>query len=122
MKSDMIFCMGGYHGKAYPKNNPDLQFYIGENMRTNQIEDGYAYQKLRERANKEVKAILDKYLPNRILPDPEVEVVNFDTKALEIPVTTTNHVDEMTKAKIKQAIIEKGFKPEQLMFESGDDK
>ncbi|WP_174612997.1 hypothetical protein [Virgibacillus ihumii] len=118
----MIFCMGGYHGKAYPKNNPDLQFYIGENMRTNQIEDGYAYQKLRERANKEVKAILDKYLPNRILPDPEVEVVNFDTKALEIPVTTTNHVDEMTKAKIKQAIIEKGFKPEQLMFESGDDK
>ncbi|GAA0614421.1 hypothetical protein GCM10009001_34630 [Virgibacillus siamensis] len=114
------FLHGGYHGKAHPKNNPDLQFYIGQNSRTNQIEDEYAYQRLRKRANREVKMILDKYLPNRILPEPEVEVVNVDTHALEINVETRNVVDGQTKAKIKQAIIEKGFKPEQLMFGSND--
>lgn len=112
------FLHGGYHGKAHPKNNPDLQFYVGQNERLNRIEDGYTYQRLRERANQEVKAILNNYLPDRILPDPEVEVVDFDARSLEISVITSKVVDEQTREDIKQAIIEKGFKPDQLYFEA----
>ncbi|WP_077325589.1 hypothetical protein [Virgibacillus siamensis] len=110
------FLHGGYHGEAHLKNNPDFQFYIGQNQRTGQIEDGYAYQRLRERANKIVNAIVNRYLPTRLKPGPEVEITNFEQKALEINIVTEAAVDNQVKKKIKQAIIQSGFKPDQLMF------
>lgn len=51
-------------------------------------------------------------------PCPKVEVVDFDTKTLEINVVTKNPVNERTREKIVQAIIEKGFKPEEFIFET----
>ncbi|PAV29151.1 hypothetical protein CIL05_12170 [Virgibacillus profundi] len=107
-----------YHGKAHPKNNPDLQFHIGQNQRTGEIEDDYKFERIRLKANQEVSAILERYLPQRIKPASEIEVVAFDTKALEINVLTKKVVDAQTKEKIKQSIIEIGYLPEQLFFET----
>lgn len=96
--------------------------FILANSNTHIIEDSYEDELLQKRVNRDVKKILNKYLPNRIQPDPRVEIVDFNEKKLEVNVVTKNPVDEATRTKIKQAIIERGYKPNQLYFETKDDE
>ncbi|WLD92523.1 hypothetical protein [Alkalihalobacillus sp. AL-G] len=104
-----------YHGTAYVENNPEQRFHIGE-LRNAQIEDGYEYEKLHRKANKEIEAIIRTYLPE--YKRVGVELVGFKDRELEINVTISEVVSQQKKDKILKAIESKGYYTKQLFFQT----
>lgn len=53
-----------YHSYAHPKENPELSFYVGQNISTKEIEDGYDYQLWQKQAKDELDPIVEEIFPD----------------------------------------------------------
>src|SRR5690606_10147781 len=50
-----------YHAYAFPKDNVDLTFYVGQNPATKEIEDRYLTEIWQMQAEEELKLIMKEY-------------------------------------------------------------
>lgn len=78
-----------YHAYAHPEVESGMEFYVGQNTRTKEIEDGYADQKWQYQAWGEL--------------DPVIEKIFLDRKNHSIEIIPVNPDEENTKQNYKKA-------------------
>ncbi|MFD1039909.1 hypothetical protein ACFQ3N_16150 [Virgibacillus byunsanensis] len=54
-----------YYAYAYEKNHKDIEFYIGQNPRTNKIEDSFHSATWRYQARQELNSVIEEIYPDR---------------------------------------------------------
>ncbi|WP_108672341.1 hypothetical protein [Peribacillus acanthi] len=119
-----------YHAYAFPKNNPEFIFYVGQNTRTLEIEDAYHYELWNQQAKKEISPVIAEVYPNLInysvviqdfqapertnnqeLPDyKEMVVLGIDI-SVDIFISKENEEEELRKIySLLTALKDKGVK------------
>lgn len=73
-----------YHANAYAKSEPEIVFYIGENMGDKEISDGYNFENLREEATAEITGILEQHMHDYI--DVNIDVISTEGNKMEINI------------------------------------
>jgi hypothetical protein len=102
-----------YHAYAYEEGNPYLTFYVGQDNRTKEINDGFEYETMKDTAHKEVNKIIgDRMDYNKAF----VEIMDMKKKEIEVNVWTYEPVDPEIQTAIKTKIQEKGYVCDQLFF------
>lgn len=104
---------GAYHATAYEVSEPELLFYVGENIADKKISDAYDIEKITQAAQADVTAIIDMHLSKAKI---SVELISLQAKELEINVWTEYKVEESVKEKILEEIINNGYLTNQLIF------
>ncbi|HZK83531.1 MAG TPA: hypothetical protein VFC58_02420 [Desulfosporosinus sp.] len=119
------------HGKlfsanAYAINQPDICFYVGQNYKTKEIEDGYPFEMWQYQARKDLAPILEKFYPDinySVTISPindksifeESEIPNYinctmillGVSMTNFEVTDYNQLNEIKKAYLLLAILKK---------------
>lgn len=105
-----------YHARAYEQDQPDIRFYVGQDMRSKDIDDGYGYEMLRAEANEDITAMVQEHLPD--YEEVNVEVVSMETKELEINIWINNDPSADLKNALANEIESSEYTTDQLFFNS----
>ena len=103
-----------YHARAYELNHPDIQFYVGQNIRNEKITDGYEFENFKKKATEDITAIVQEYLPE--YTKVNVEVISTERKELEVNIWVNNDADDELKNRIKSEIESSEYTTNQLFF------
>ncbi|MFD1020931.1 hypothetical protein [Thalassobacillus hwangdonensis] len=91
-----------YHAKAYERENPELIFYVGQNISDQKITDSYDFEKMHVDAKEKVQSVLDQHLSDFTV---NVEVVSMKDKELEINIWTEEEIDQEMEETLLQAVL-----------------
>ncbi|SDH75125.1 hypothetical protein [Desulfosporosinus hippei] len=118
-KISYTFMHGGlYSAEANDVNQPDISFYVGQNYRTKDIEDGYYYTMCHYQANADLAPILESLYPDskysiEVLPNDDdksifegseipdyrkVTTIILGISLRNVAVTNENELNEVEKA------------------------
>lgn len=103
-----------YHAQAYEQNQPEIQFYVGQNMGSKEITDSYDFENLRIEAKEEITAIVEEYLPE--YTKVNVEVISAEKKELEVNIRVNDAVDDDLQKTIKKEIESREYTINQIFF------
>ncbi|WP_117161693.1 hypothetical protein [Paraliobacillus sp. X-1268] len=103
-----------YHAQAYEINQPDIQFYVGQNIGNKKITDGYKFENFKKTVTEDVTAIAQEYIPE--YTKVNVEVISTETQEIEVNIWVDNDVDDELKNKIKTEIDSSEYTTNQLFF------
>ncbi|MBM7662613.1 hypothetical protein JOC85_003423 [Bacillus mesophilus] len=91
---DLLHGGGTYHAYAYSKNNPEVMFYVGQNVRQEELEDSYHYEMWRFQAHNEWTPIIEEIFPTKF--NHSVEVRDFLDPTDTESSTLSNYKDMVT--------------------------
>jgi hypothetical protein len=91
---DLFHGGGTYHAYAFSRENPEVMFHVGQNVRQENFDDSYHYEMWQFQANVELNPIIEDVFPTEF--NHSVVVTDFLDPAITESSNISNYKDMVT--------------------------